>query len=34
MCSSFGAMISKTTTEYGFRRTRQHTEPLKLDKEV
>ena len=28
---SFGAIISKTTTDYGFRKQRQHTEPLKLD---
>ena len=31
MCSSFGAVISKTTTNYGFRKQREHTEPLKLD---
>ena len=31
MCSSFGAVISKTTNEYGFRKQREHTEPLKLD---
>jgi hypothetical protein len=34
MCSSFGAVISKTTTEYGFRKQRQHTEPLDIDKNV
>jgi hypothetical protein len=31
MCSSFGAVISKTTKDYGFRKQREHTEPLKLD---
>jgi len=31
MCSSFGAVISKTNKEYGFRKQREHTEPLKLD---
>ena len=31
MCGSFGATISKTTKEYGFRKQRHHTEPLKLD---
>jgi ribosome biogenesis protein Nip4 len=31
MCSSLGAVISKTTKEYGFRKHREHTEPLKLD---
>jgi hypothetical protein len=31
MCSSLGAIISKTTKEYGFRKQREHTEPLKLD---
>jgi hypothetical protein len=31
MCSSFGAIISKTTKDYGFRKQREHTEPLKLD---
>jgi hypothetical protein len=31
MCSSFGAIISKTTKDYGFRKHREHTEPLKLD---
>jgi hypothetical protein len=30
-CSSFGAIISKTTKDYGFRKQREHTEPLKLD---
>ena len=34
MCSSLGAVISKTTTHYGVRKQRQHTEPLNLDKEV
>jgi hypothetical protein len=31
MCSSLGAVISKTTKDYGFRKHREHTEPLKLD---
>lgn len=31
MCGSLGATISKTTKEYGFRKQREHTEPLKLD---
>ena len=31
MCSSFGAVISKVTKDYGFRKQREHTEPLKLD---
>jgi hypothetical protein len=31
VCSSFGAIISKTTKDYGFKKQREHTEPLKLD---
>lgn len=31
LCGTFGATISKTTNEYGFRKQREHTEPLKLD---
>jgi hypothetical protein len=34
MCGSLGATISKMTTEYGPKRQRQHTEPLRVDKEV
>ena len=34
MCASLGATISKTTTHYGVRKQRQHTEPLHIDKEV
>ena len=34
MCGSLGATISKTTTEYGPKRQRQHTQPLQIDKEV
>jgi hypothetical protein len=34
ICSSLGATISKTTTEYGVKRQRTHTEPLVIDKEV
>jgi hypothetical protein len=31
VCSSLGAIISKTTKDYGFRKQREHVEPLKLD---
>jgi len=31
LCSTLGATISKTTNNYGVRKPRQHTEPLKLD---
>jgi hypothetical protein len=31
MCSSLGATLSKTTKDYGFRKQREHKEPLKLD---
>jgi len=31
ICGSFGATISKTTKDYGFRKHREHTKPLKLD---
>ena len=31
LCGTFGVTISKTTKEYGFRKQREHTEPLKLD---
>lgn len=31
MCGSFGATLSKTTKDYGFRKQREHKEPLKLD---
>lgn len=34
MCGSLGATISKITTDYGFKKTRQHTRPLTIDKEV
>ena len=34
ICSSLGATISKVTTDYGFRKQRQHVKPLQLDKEV
>ena len=34
ICGSLGATISKMTTEYGPKRQRQHTQPLKVDKEV
>jgi hypothetical protein len=34
MCGSLGATISKTTTEYGRKRQREHTQPLRVDKEV
>jgi len=31
ICGSFGATLSKTTKDYGFRKQREHTKPLKLD---
>ncbi len=31
LCSSLGITISKTTKEYGIKKHREHTEPLKLD---
>jgi hypothetical protein len=31
MCSSFGAVISKKTKEFGVKKQREHTEPLRLD---
>jgi hypothetical protein len=31
ICGSLALTISKTTKEYGFRKQREHTEPLKLD---
>jgi hypothetical protein len=34
ICTSLGVTISKTTKEYGFKKQRQHTEPLVIDKEV
>jgi len=34
LCSSIGATISKVTTDYGFKKHRQHVRPLQLDKEV
>jgi len=34
LCSSFGITLSKVQTEYGFRKQRQHTKPLTLDKDV
>jgi hypothetical protein len=34
LCSSFGLTLSKITTDYGFRKNRQHINPLVLDKEV
>jgi hypothetical protein len=33
LCSSFGFTLSKVTTEYGFRKQRQHIKPLVIDKE-
>ena len=32
ICGTFGATLSKTTTEYGFRKTREHNRPLTIDK--
>lgn len=34
LCSSFGITLSKITTDYGFRKQRQHVKPLTIDKEV
>lgn len=34
LCSTFGITLSKITTEYGFRKQRQHIKPLTIDKEV
>lgn len=34
ICSSLGATISKITTDYGFRKQRQHIKPLVIDKDV
>lgn len=31
LCGSFGIVISKTTTDYGVKKYREHNEPLKLD---
>ena len=34
LCSSFGITLSKITTDYGFRKNRQHIKPLTIDKEI
>lgn len=34
LCSSFGITLSKITTEYGVKKSRQHIKPLILDKEL
>jgi hypothetical protein len=34
LCSSFGVTLSKITTDYGFRKQRQHLKPLTLDKDL
>lgn len=34
LCSSLGVTIAKTTKDYGFKKQRQHTEPLTIDKEL
>lgn len=34
LCSSFGITLSKITTDYGFRKQRQHIKPLIIDKEI
>lgn len=31
ICGTLGATLSKMTTDYGFRKQREHTRPLKLD---
>ena len=32
--SSFGITLSKITTDYGFRKQREHVRPLVIDKDV
>jgi hypothetical protein len=32
ICGTFGATISKTSTDYGVKRNREHIRPLTLDK--
>jgi len=32
ICGTFGATLSKTTTEYGVKKNRDHIRPLTLDK--
>ena len=34
ICTSFGVTLAKITTDYGFKKQRQHIKPLTLDKEV
>ena len=34
LCSSFGLTLSKFTTDYGFRKQRQHIKPLVIDRDV
>ena len=33
ICTSLGVTIAKTTKDYGFKKQREHTEPLIIDKE-
>lgn len=34
MCGSLGATISKITTDYGFKKNREHNRPLSIEKDV
>lgn len=34
LCSTLGATISKLTTDYGFRKQRQHNKPLMVERDV
>jgi hypothetical protein len=34
ICSSIGATLSKITTDYGFRKHREHVKPLTIDKDL
>ncbi len=34
VCGSFGVVISKTTTDYGVKKNREHTNPLQINREV
>ncbi len=34
VCSTLGVTISKTTTKFGVRKQREHTQHLKIDKEI
>jgi hypothetical protein len=34
ICGSLGAVISKTTKEYGVKKQREHTEPLNIGRNI